>query len=156
MQRRRCLHVPIHPASHPDLDIRLHLAKGCHLPKNSYVKIEALVTLPSSFLRSLYEGPCRLKESSLKKLQEHVHLPIPDGFLIRPDAVAFHGLPDVRDNEEEVQPLFAGLRQQNTGNFTRSQAHNAQSSTLNPTGQADSWPTRYAGMIFEFVKRVFL
>ena len=85
--RLRRQYLPIYPAPHPDLDISLHLANNLFLKRNSYINIGTSLMIETRLLRSMWEGPRRLKKSSFKELQKHVPFTIPDGFSVATPSV---------------------------------------------------------------------
>ncbi|KAG7008212.1 hypothetical protein G7Y79_00006g018320 [Physcia stellaris] len=82
VQRIRSVHLPIYPASHPDVDTPLYLANNLFLKRNSYIKIEKPVILETRLLQQLHVGPRRLRTHSFKELQKRVQFTIPEGFSV--------------------------------------------------------------------------
>ena len=82
VQRIRSVHLPIYPASHPDVDTPLYLANNLLLKRNSYIKIEKPVILETRLLQQLHVGPRRLRTHSFKELRKQVQFAVPEGFSV--------------------------------------------------------------------------
>ena len=113
----RSLHVPIAPATHPDMDLRLLLEDELSLRSNSYIKIKTPLCIPIKLLQRLGDGPRRLMPESYRELQARIDFSgcfsVPVGFLVPipvgtvPQASRFETTSSARPNRVSAQPLPA-------------------------------------------------